>query len=92
MYEEWRCSSTYYLPRHWKMDCVQPHASAAFHSGITPRVQLARGCWRCRGRLDAMEKINLLPLPGIEPRFLGRASLSLVTMLTEISELPTCDT
>jgi hypothetical protein len=33
------------------------------------------------------ENINLLPLPGIEPRLLGRATRSIVTIPTEPSWL-----
>jgi hypothetical protein len=40
-----------------------------------------------RANLDAVEKV-LLPLLGIEPRFLGSPSRSLVAVLTELCNSP----
>lgn len=42
-----------------------------------------------RDSLDVMQK-SLLPLPGIEPRFLGRAASSLVASRTQLSRLSSC--
>jgi hypothetical protein len=50
------------------------HGQAALFRGddpIPPRGQRTGGSVRLTARLDTLGKRNVLPLPGIEPRFLG---------------------
>jgi hypothetical protein len=47
--------------------------------------QLKRDWMVSRNVLDAMKNKNLLPLPAIEPRFLGCTSHSLIILLTDLS-------
>jgi hypothetical protein len=59
----------------------QLHAPAA----LSPGNRCIRGCMVLRADLDVMEKRKyLLPLPGMEPRFLSRAAYNSVAVSTQL--------
>jgi hypothetical protein len=63
----------------------QLHASPALPPGIELLIPLCRKLGRRVGRsLRNGEEIDLLPLPGIEPRFLGLPGRSPVTIPNDV--------